>query len=410
MIKKHLWIVLIVSLCGFQFGYNTGVIAGAILFVSKAFSFSLSQECHAASILLIGAIIGALGGGILADHLGRRKGMQVAALFFIIGALLAVLPDTLEGFLWGRVFQGLGVGCVSVIAPMYLAEIAPSEKRGAYVTANQLCLVFGILVASGCNFLWAQEASWQKMVGFGAVPAVVQLILLFFIPETQKVSMQKAVDRSSWLTLFDPLFRRALVIGVLLSIFQQITGINAVIYFAPKIFNEVGYDAAKTAIFATLGIGIVNMVASAIALKLIDKIGRRPLLLWGTVGMVISLSFIGLALYTQSYFAQRIALVSLMTYVGFFAIGLGPIPSLIISEIYQPIIRGQAMSLAIFFSWLGNYVVAFTFLNLAQQISFAGAFFLYAAIGVLAIIFIWKMVPETKGKSLEEVERKALSR
>ncbi len=405
MIKKHLWIVLIVSLCGFQFGYNTAVISGAILFVSKAFSLSVLQEGNAVSILLIGAIVGASIGGFLANRLGRRRGMQLAAVFFMIGALVAVLPATIDGFLIGRVFQGLGVGAVSVIAPMYLAEIAPPAKRGAYVSTNQLLLVVGILVAYGCNFFWVGEEAWHKMVGFGFIPAALQFILLFFVPETIETSTQKAVSKKSWLVLFNPTFRKALIAGVSLSVFQQITGINVVIYFAPKIFEEVGFKAAETAIFATLGIGIINVIATLIAVKLIDKVGRRPLLLWGTLGMVVSLCLIGTALYTQSYWVQVISVFSLMTYVGCFAIGMGPIPWLIISEIYPPVIRGQAMSLAVFCNWVANYFIALTFLDLAKGLTFAGAFFFYALIGLIAIFFIWKRIPETKGKSLDTIEK-----
>ena len=405
MIKKQLWIVLIVSLCGFQFGYNTTVISGAILFVSKGFALTSVQESNAVSILLIGALVGAAFAGVLANYLGRRRGMQAAALMLMLGSLAATLPGTFEWFLIGRVIQGLGVGCVSVMAPMYLAEVAPPDKRGAYVSTNQLFLAIGLLMAYVCNFIFAKEENWQTMVGLGFIPAAVQFVCLFFIPETQKLSTKKSGEGSSWTGLFNPLFRKVVIAGVLLTVFQQITGINGVIYFAPIIFETVGFAGAEAAIFASLGLGVINMISATIALKLMDKVGRRPLLMWGTAGMVMALLLIGVALSMENPSVKFVAIFSLMAYVACFSISMGPIPWLVVSEIYPSQIKGQAMSLAILFNWVANYFVAFTFLDLTKWLGFSGTFFLYAAIGVIAIFFVWKKIPETKGQSLEDIEK-----
>ncbi len=395
MIKNHVWIILIVSLCGFQFGYNTAVISGSILFISKAFSLSTWQEGNAASIILIGALIGASLSGVMANRLGRRRSMQLAALMFLIGSLVAALPGALNWFLAGRVIQGLGVGSVSVLAPMYLAEFAPAAKRGAYVSINQLALSCGVLVAYSCNLLFAESGNWEKMIGLGIVPATIQFIALFFVPETHKKAPQVA-SKPSWHILFQPMFRKTLLIGVLLSLFQQITGINAVIYFAPTIFEASGFSSAETAIFATLGVGSMGIIVTSFAVKLIDKVGRRPLLIWGTVGMIVTLLLVGISLQINSHWVRFISVASLMAYVAFFSIGMGTVLWIIIAEIFPAKIKEQAMSLSIFFNWVGNYVVALTFLDLAKVLTFSGAFFLYAAISLLALLFIWKKIPETK--------------
>lgn len=396
MIKNHIWVILIVSLCGFQFGYNTAVISGALLFISKSFSLSTWQEGNAASIILIGAVIGASVSGIMARHLGRRRSMQLSCLFFLAGSLLASLPGTFSWFLAGRLIQGLGVGSVSVLAPMYLSEFAPAAQRGAYISANQLAICCGVLVAYSCNLFLASSGSWEKMVGLGVIPAIVQLIALFFVPETQKKESQKLAKTFAWHTLFQPAFRTSLLVGVLLSLFQQITGINAVVYFAPTIFEASGFSSAKTAIFATLGVGSMGIITTCFAIKLIDKIGRRPLLIWGTVGMMATLLLVAISLQINTHWIGFISVASLMAYVAFFSIGMGTVLWIVIAEIFPAQIKEQAMSVSIFFNWVGNYIVALTFLDLAKVLTFSGVFFLYAAMSGLALFFIWKKVAETK--------------
>lgn len=394
MIKKNLWIVLIVSLCGFQFGYNTSIISGVILFVSKTFSLSLLEQGHAVSILIIGALVGTLLGGLFANRVGRRKGMQAACLFFLTGALMASLSETLTLFSIGRILQGIGVGSVAVIVPMYLVEITPANKRGVYMGISQTFLVCGGLIAYICSVFLAKTGNWRLMLGLGVIPAIFQFILLFFIPETHDTSTKP--KEGSWRLLFSPsfLFRGVLSTGIGLNVFQQFVGINAVCYFLPRILEKAGYG--ERALMTTLAIGVINVIVTMIAAKLIDNVGRKPLLLWGTVGIVITLCLAALSFNGEGMWMQLLALFSFTAYMACFTMSMGPLPSLVTAEIYPAIIKDQAVSLATFFNWAANYIVTLTFLNLAQTISFSGVFFLYAVMGVLAFAFIWKKVPETK--------------
>jgi MFS family permease len=243
------------------------------------------------------------------------------------------------------------------------------------------------------------------MIGFGAVPALLQLIGLFFIPESPAWLKKEFSYQSSWRNLLNPIFRTALIAGLFLSIFQQITGINAVIYFAPRIFQDAGFSTASGAILATVGIGVINVIATVFSLWLIDKAGRRPLLFWSLSGMVVSLLVIAIALFTESPVIDTIAIFSLMAYVASFAIGMGPIPWLINAEIYPIAIRGHAMSLAAFVNWLSNYLVALTFLDLAAIFGTGSTFCLYAFLCLIALWFIAKRIPETKGKPLEVISK-----
>ena len=388
---------LITILSGFQFGYNTAVISGAILFLTGYFGWSVAEEGVAVSALLVGALIGACFAGALADNFGRKKTLHLMALIFLLSALTAATAEVATIFLLGRLFQGLAVGIVSMTAPLYLAEVSPPEKRGFVVSANQLAITVGILASYGCNYLLAQSGNWQMMIGIGAIPAFIQLIGFFFLPESP---VQKNYHSAPWKTVFNPIYRKPLVLGLLLSIFQQITGINAVIYFAPRIFQDAGFSSASTAIFATFGLGIVNTLATMVALWLIDRQGRRPLLLIGTIGMTLSLALISVAFYTQLQMIDTIAVVTLMAYIAMFAIGLGPVPWLVLAEIYPTPIRGHAMTLATFANWFFNTLVAFTFLDLVKAITPAGAFSLFALLGAIAFLYFFKNLPETKSVSL----------
>lgn len=391
--------VFTTSLGGFQFGYNTAAISGALLFLAREFSLSAGYEGFAVSAILLGALVGSYLGGLIANRWGRRKAIGLSALFFLLGAALVATASFAHFFILGRLIQGLGVGMISVVAPMYLAEIAPVKARGFYVNCNQFAITIGILAAYGCNYAFAASGNWRMIFGLAFIPALLQLLALPFIPESPSW-MPKT---SSWRQLLKPTFCMLLIIGVLLSVFQQITGINAVIYFAPSILRDAGLATNAGAILATVGIGIINVLATVVALWLIDKAGRRPLLLVGLLGMVISLLVIALAFFTNSSLIDRIAIFGLMAYVASFAIGMGPIPWLILAEIYPQQIRGQAMSLAIIANWLANYFVALTFLDIAKYLTTGGAFCIFAAFGLTAFFFVLKYIPETKGKTLEEI-------
>lgn len=394
-----LFSVLTASLSGFQFGYNTAIISGALLYVTAEFSMGLKAQSWFVSILLLGALLGAMFAGSLATRLGRKKSMMLAALIFFISALMVGLGTSLNIVGLGRFLQGGAIGLISVVAPMYLAEISPAAKRGFYVSCNQFAITIGIVFA--CAAAYLLSPNWRAMFGLGLIPAVIQGFCLFFVKESP---IQEGT-KGSWKTLFSPQLAWPLMIGLFVSIFQQITGINAVIYFAPRIFEEAGFDPSSGALLASFGISIINVIATAISLVLLDKWGRRPLLLCSLIGMAISLCVMSYALMTHSLFVDRISIACLMLYVAAFAMGTGPVPWLILSEIYTPSVRSQAISLAVFVNWLSNFFVAFTFLDFAAGLTVAGTFFVYAALCVMGFFIAWRIVPETKGRSLQDIEK-----
>lgn len=430
-----LFSVIVAAMGGFLFGYHTGIISGALIFLDPAFSLSPRDEGFVVSIVLLGALGGALISGSLADWMGRKKAILLTALIFILGATIISVSQTFFVLSFGRAVTGVAVGIISLTAPLYIAEISPPHYRGRFVSLNQLATTVGILAAYAVSLIYSGDGAWRMMFAVGVIPALVQIWALYFIPETpswllvnhrekKAVAIMKRLRRDSewekhlsemkknaapqkrrgWSALLQPKIRFVLVVGILLNCFQQITGINTVIYYAPKIFQIAGFGSAFGAILATLGVGIVNVVFSVAAVWLLDKVGRRPLLIWGVAGMVVSLLVLAFAFFTGSELIDLIAIVSLMTYVACFAIGLGPVPSLLLSEIYPLKIRGKAMTLGTMSNWLFNYLISLTFLDLMQHLGSAGTFCLYAAIGIVALWFFWRYIPETKGKSLEEIE------
>ncbi len=430
-----LFSVIVAAMGGFLFGYHTGIISGALIFLAPAFNLKAIDEGFIVSIILLGALGGALISGTLADWLGRKKTILLTALIFILGATIISVSHSFFFLSVGRAVTGLAVGIISLTAPLYIAEISPPHYRGRFVSLSQLATTIGILAAYTVSLFYSNEGAWRMMFAVGVIPALVQIWALYFIPETPpwlliKHQEKKAIavmqklrsdsewkehlsemkrsaapqKKSGWLALFNPKLRSVLLVGIFLNCFQQITGINTVIYYAPKIFQIAGFESAFGAILATLGVGGVNVVFSIAAVWLLDKIGRRPLLIWGVGGMVVSLFVLTLAFFTESQLIDLITLVSLMTYVASFAIGLGPIPSLLLSEIYPLKIRGKAMTVGTMSNWFFNYLVSFTFLDLMQHLGSAGIFCLYAVIGIAALWFFWRYIPETKGKSLEEIE------
>lgn len=420
---------------GFLFGYHTGIISGALIFLGPAFNLTPIDEGFIVSIILLGAIAGALISGMLADWLGRKKTILLTALICILGATIISVSHSFFLLSLGRAITGLAIGIISLTAPLYIAEISPPHYRGRFVSLNQLAISMGILAAYSISLLYSGEGRWRMMFAIGIIPALIQIWALYFIPETPswllvKRQEKKAIGvlqklrrdtdwkehlsemkrtaapqkRGGWSALLKPQLRFVLLIGILLNCFQQITGINTVIYYAPKIFQVAGFGSAFGAILATLGVGVINVIFSVLSVWLLDKVGRRPLLIWGVAGMVISLSVLALAFFIQSELIDLIAIISLMTYVASFAIGLGPTPALLLSEIYPLKIRGKAMTIGTMSNWFSNYLISLTFLDLMQKLGSAGTFCLYAAIGLVALWFFWHYIPETKGKSLEEIE------
>jgi len=424
------------ALGGLLFGYDTGVISGAILFIQKDFGLSAIQEEIVISAVLLGAVIGAAAGGTLADRFGRRRVLILTAVIFALGAVGTALAPTVAWLIAGRVIVGAAIGVASFTAPLYISEVSPVNIRGRLVSLNQIALTSGIVISYLVDYALAGSRGWRWMFGLAAIPAAALGIGMLFVPESPRwlvsralleqaqavlrrirgtadvadelTEIQSSLKRQGgrWSELLSPLVRPALIVGIGLAIFQQVTGINTVIYYAPTIFQAAGFASAPVAILATVGVGVVNVLMTVAAMLLLDRVGRRPLLLSGLVGMVLSLGALGLAFALPNLQRQLgwIAVGSLMMYVGAFAIGLGPVFWLLISEIYPLKIRGLAMSMATVANWGVNLLVALTFLTLIQLLGRPGTFWLYGLVGVGAWLFAYRLVPETKGRSLEEIE------
>ena len=427
----------ITAIGGMLFGYDTGVISGAILFIRQAFSLSSTAQEVVVSAVLVGAVIGASISGTLADKYGRRIMVITAATVFGIGAIFTALTPEIYTLIAGRIVVGIAIGIASFIAPLYIAEVAPVSIRGALVSLNQLAITVGIVISYLVDFAFAPSGGWRWMLGLAVVPSLILGIGMYLMPPSprwlyskgridkarsvlERIRMTRSVTEEmkeireslvceqecSWSEILDPVVRPALIVGVGLAAFQQLTGINTVIYYAPTILEFAGFQSAAVSILATAGIGMINVIMTIVAISLIDRVGRRPLLLVGLIGMVISLAILGIAFVLPGLSTSLglLAVISLMLYVGSFAIGLGPVFWLIISEIYPLKIRGRAMSTATIVNWGTNLLVAITFLSLIQIIGAPGTFWFYSIIGIMAWVFVYFLVPETKGKSLEEIE------
>jgi MFS transporter, SP family, galactose:H+ symporter len=429
----------IAALGGLLFGYDTGVISGALLFIREALSLSPTMQGVVVAVVLAGAAIGAALAGSLSDRFGRRRVILAAALLFIVGAVLSALASGLGALLGGRFLVGLAIGTASMLTPLYLAEIAPARDRGAVVSLNQLCITIGILVSYLVGFgLAGIVGGWRWMLGIGALPGIILAVGMLILPESPRwlaghgradeagaalkrlrggadVSEELGALRTDiaregrqlagWGELFSPRLRRPLAIGVGLAMFQQITGINTVIYFAPTIFESAGLPSAAISILATAGVGVVNVAMTIVSIRLVDKLGRRQLLFWSLGGMGATLLVLAAAfLAGASGGLALIAVASVAAFVGFFAIGLGPVFWLLIAEIFPLALRGRAMSLATVANWVFNLIVSVTFLDLVSAVGSAGAFLLYAVLSFVALWFVVAKVPETKGHTLEQIE------
>ena len=427
------------ALGGLLFGYDTGVISGAILFISPELGLTPFLEGLVVASLLLGAAAGAASAGPLSDRLGRRNVLIIAAILFTIGAIGAALAPNAGILVLFRVVLGLGVGSAALIVPLYLSEIAPTHIRGAISSLNQLNIVFGILLAFIVNALLANAEAWRWMLGLAAVPSVVLLIGMIFLPETPRwlVSQDRDDDAREVLRrsrseeetereireireveeqeegglseLTASWVRPALVVAIGLAVFQQIIGINTIIYYAPTTLTNVGYGAAA-AIYANLIIGVVNVAMTFVAIGLIDRVGRKPLLLTGLVGMVASLTVLGLStllLSEPSSPTDAVAVITLLCLAGFiisFAATWGPTVWVMLPEVLPLRIRGTAMGVAIFLHWIANFIVSQTFPSLLASLGPGPVFLGYAVVGVVAFVFVSAFVTETKGRSLEEIE------
>ncbi len=430
----------IAGLAGLLFGYDTGIIAGALLTITPDFNLTSLQSGMVVGAVPIGAVFGAWFASGGADKYGRRKLILASAAIFIVGAIVSGISQDSALLIASRVVIGIGIGVASAVAPVYISEIAPADMRGRLVTFFQLAVTIGILVAYlvGLAFSGVDEG-WRWMLGLGAVPAAFLFFGVLRLPasprwlimkgrhdeatdalrtvrpggeeavelelEEIKVSMEHNVDTSRWKDLRRPAIKAALLVGIGLAILQQITGINTVIYYAPTIIQDTGIDSDSSAILASLGVGIINVLMTIVALRLLDKRGRREMLFIGVSGMSLSLFLLGLAFVgSTGTWTTIIAVGSLMLFVSSFAISLGPIFWLLNAEIYPLSVRSKAASAGTMTNWFFNFAVSLTFLPLIDLAGQTGTFWIYGAIGLVTLWFCWKFVPETKGRSLEQIE------
>jgi sugar porter (SP) family MFS transporter len=427
------------ALGGLLFGYDTGVISGAILFIKEDFDLSPFMQGAVVAGLLLGAMVGAGVAGPLSDRIGRRKLILAAAVTFTVGALAAAAAPSAGALVAARLVIGLAVGSAALVVPLYLSEIAPTELRGRVASLNQLMIVVGILAAFVVNAILASSGDWRLMLGLAAVPSLILLVGMAFMPDSPRYlvkageeqearevldqvqpdeadeqieAIQEADERetaSGLAALRESWVRPALVVAIGLAILQQLIGINTIIYYAPTTLTSVGYGD-EAAIYANLVIGALNVGATVLAIRLVDRLGRKPLLFAGLVGMVASLTVLGLSselLAEPTKSSDPAAVITLICLAGFivsFAATWGPVVWVMLPEVLPLSIRGTAMGVAICLHWGANFLVSQTFPILLDDLGPGPVFLGYAAIGVLAFVFVKALVPETKGRSLEEIE------
>jgi SP family galactose:H+ symporter-like MFS transporter len=427
----------VAALGGLLFGYDTGVISGAVLFIKSQFHLSATMEGIVVSSVLVGAVVGATIGGALTGRFGRRKMIILAGMIFTASAIGTALAPTVAWLIAARVVSGIGIGIASFISPMYIAELVPAKVRGSLVAVNMLAITSGIVIAYLVDYAFSSSGGWRYMFGLATIPSVLLVVAMWRLPDSPRWLISKSMlDQAKRVLqrartvpdvgpeiadiqnsmkeqgvggikgLFQPSMKMPMIVGMGLAIFQQITGINTVIYYAPTIFKFAGISAAGPAILAGAGLTMVMWCFHVLAIFLLDRMGRRPLLLTGVVGQIIGLLILGAAFYFQQLasFKSYVAIGGLVIYVACFAFGLGPIFWLLISEIYPLKIRGAAMSAVTVTNWALNLVVAVTFLTLVGILGHAGTFWLYGGIAIGAWVFFYFLVPETKGKTLEQIE------
>jgi MFS transporter, SP family, arabinose:H+ symporter len=433
----------VAALGGLLFGYDTAVISGTIGFLKTKFALTELEAGWAASSALVGCIGGATVAGALSDWLGRKRILLLAAVLFTVSAVWSSLAGGLNELAVARILGGMGVGMASMLSPLYIAEVSPARIRGRMVSVNQLAIVSGMLVvyfvnaiiASAGNEAWNVETGWRWMFASETLPAMLFFGLLFLVPESPRwltkqgrrgealavlgrvggiahatremVEIEDAIasESGSISELLRPGLRVALIIGVGLAILQQVTGINTVLYYAPEIFKSTG-AGSQSAINATVVVGAVNVLFTLVAIWVVDRLGRKPLLLAAAAGMGVSLAGLGWAMLARddAVPAGWWVLAFVLVYVASFAVAMGPVVWVIMSEIFPTRVRGRAMSIATVCLWIACYLVSQFFLPMLKWLG-GGAFFVYAAMCVAAFVFVGLLVPETKGKSLEEIER-----
>ena len=455
-------LTFIATLGGLLFGYDTAVISGTVSSLKVVFidpnnwpeTVANSWHGFLVSSALIGCIIGGLAGGLVSVKLGRKKGLLLAAILFLISAIGSAMPEMffrpigeadhtfMYHFIVYRIIGGIGVGLASMLSPMYIAEMSPANMRGKLVSWNQFAIIFGMLVVYFVNYsialngdaAWLDSMGWRWMFASEIIPAALFLILLFFVPETPrylalKNNEEKAMKilskingpavagivmdeiKATLKATSGKLFSYGylvIIAGVLLSVFQQFVGINVVLYYAPEIFKNLGSNT-NDSLMLTIIVGIINLSFTVLAIFTVDRFGRKPLQIVGALGMALFMFMLGFSFFFGKL--GVIAMVSMLGYVACFAFSWGPITWVLLSELFPNKIRGGAMAIAVAAQWIANLLISWTFpimnssTELTRLFNHGFAYWIYGFMGLLAAWFVWKMVPETKGKTLEQIEK-----
>ena len=444
-----IFMAAVAAIGGILFGYDTAVISGTTDIVRNQFSLSASGEGWYVGCALIGSIIGVLCAGSLSDYIGRKITMLISAAFFSISAIGCAVCGSFDALVAFRIIGGVGIGIVSIVSPIYISEVSPAKIRGTLVSLYQLAVTAGFLLAYLANWaidagidpaaaadagLWSRmfnAEAWRGMLGSETLPALLFLFIIFFIPESPKWLIIKGKsseatavlsrilgsedeinaeveatrsssgeDKGSWSDLLKPGILVAVLAGCAIAILGQFMGVNAVLYYGPKIFSEAGFD---NPMFSTVLVGLVNFATTVLAVFIIDRVGRKQLIYWGVSGMIICLIAIGTYFATGGALGNGFMLAFFLAYVFCCAISISAIVFVLLSEMYPNSIRGRAMSLAGFMLWVGTYLVG-QLTPVLLEWSQAGTFFIFAVMCVPYMLIMWKVIPETTGKTLEEIE------
>ncbi|MBM9447512.1 sugar porter family MFS transporter [Staphylococcus sp. UMB10092B] len=428
------------ALGGLLYGYDMGVISGALLFIKDDIPLNSFTEGLVVASMLVGAIFGSGASGPMSDRLGRRRVVFIIAIIYIVGALILALAPSMPVLVIGRLVIGLAVGGSTAIVPVYLSEMAPTEQRGSLSSLNQLMITIGILSSYLINYAFTPIEGWRWMLGLAVLPSLILLIGVAFMPESPRWLLEhrsekaardvmkltfkeseidkeiadmkeiNAISESTWNVLKSPWLRPTLIIGSVFALLQQIIGINAIIYYAPTIFSKAGLGNA-TSILGTVGIGTVNVLITIVAIMIIDKIDRKRLLVIGNIGMVASLLIMAILVWTVGIQSSAWIMVACLTlFIIFFGFTWGPVLWVMLPELFPMRARGAATGIAALVLSIGSLLVAQLFPILTDVLSVEQVFLIFAAIGVCALIFVIKYLPETRGRSLEEIEADLRSR
>jgi sugar porter (SP) family MFS transporter len=436
--RGFLWKVsCIAGLGGILYGYDMGIIAAALIYVRSSFTLSTQMEEAVVSVVLVGAMLGAVVGGALADRLGRRLILVSGGIVFITGSILAPLSPGVWTLIVARLLLGLAIGFTSVTAPVYVSELAPPQSRGKLIGLYQFALTLGIALADLVGYWLAGDHAWRLMFGLGALPAGLFLALVLIVPESPRwlvaqgremeaeETLSSYTDKTGaelllneirknlavkterrWSALWSPSVRWALLIAVGFTVLQQVTGINTVFYYGPRIFLLAGITSDKSAIFSTLILAILNVLATIIALPLVDRVGRKPLLYCGVGGMTLSLFLLSFSFHSQQALGSSLGLVAtacLVVYIACFAFSMGPIGWILVAEVFPLRLRGRGVAAATLGSGASNSLVAFTFLSLIKSAGNSLTFAIYGGFCILTLLFVRFVIPETKGRELESI-------